>query len=100
MCSAARIPAVPPQVLRCISSSVRSGEKGPRLLLDHLAGLLRDADLALALTVETDAEKRVENNIQRLFRVYFEKTLCDSVKIVFKNTHGSKEIRVFEVRIK
>ena len=46
------------------------------------------------------AQKTVKDNTQRLCRVDFEKTLCGSVKIVFNSTHGCKEIRVFEVRIK
>jgi hypothetical protein len=49
---------------------------------------------------ETVAEKIVTDNTQRLCRVEFAKTVCDSVKIIFKNTHGCNDIRVFEVRIK
>ncbi len=62
--------------------------------------LVKDFSVLLMKDGEIVAEKAVTDNIQRLCRVEFAKTLCDSVKIVFKNTRGCKEIRVFEVRIK
>lgn len=49
---------------------------------------------------KTIAQKEIVENAQRLCRVHFEQTLCDSVKVVCKATRGCKEIRVFEVRIK
>lgn len=62
--------------------------------------LVKDFSVLLIKNGETVAEKIVTDNTQRLCRVEFAKTVCDSVKIIFKNTHGCNDIRVFEVRIK
>ena len=62
--------------------------------------LVKDFSILLMKDGEVVAQKTVANNIQRLCRVNFSKTLCDSVKIVFKATYGDQDIRVFEVRIK
>ena len=62
--------------------------------------LVKDFSVVLIKNGKIVAEKVVMGNIQRLCHVEFEKTVCDSVKIIFKNTHGCTEIRIFEVRIK
>jgi hypothetical protein len=62
--------------------------------------LVKDFSILLMKDGEVVAQKTVKDNTQRLCRVDFEKTLCGSVKIVFNSTHGCKEIRVFEIRIK
>lgn len=62
--------------------------------------LVKDFSVFLIKDGQIVAKKVIKENAQRLCRVDFEKTLCDSVKIVCKATHGCKDIRVFEVRIK
>ncbi len=62
--------------------------------------LVKDFSVLLIKDGGIVAKKLVEDNVQRLCRVEFEPITCDSVKIVFHSTHGCKEIRVFEVRIK
>lgn len=62
--------------------------------------LVKDFTVLLIRKGEVVAQKEIKDNVQRLCRVEFEKTLCDSAKVVFNATRGCKEIRVFEVRIK
>lgn len=62
--------------------------------------LVKDFTVRLLKNGKTVAEKSVKDNVLRMCRVGFEKTLCDSAELVFFSTHGAKDIRVFEVRIK
>jgi hypothetical protein len=62
--------------------------------------LVKDFSVSLIKDGKIITKKEIKDNAQRLCRVNFEKTLCDSVKVEFLTTHGVKEIRVFEIRIK
>ena len=62
--------------------------------------LVKDFSVSLIKNGEIVAKKTIKDNAQRLCRVDFEKTLCDRIKVEFFTTHGAKEMRVFEVRIK
>lgn len=62
--------------------------------------LVKDFSVSLIKDRKIVAKKEIKDNVQRLCRVDFEKTLCDSVKVEFLTTYGVKEIRVFEIRIK
>jgi len=43
-------------------------------------------------------EKTIKDNAQRLVKVPFDKTVCDSIKVEFISTNGVSEVRLFEVR--
>ena len=62
--------------------------------------LVRNFSISLIKNGEVVVKKEIQGNVQRLCRVDFEKTLCDSVNVEFLATHGAKEIRIFEIRIK
>ena len=62
--------------------------------------LVREFSVSLIKNGRVVAEKGETDNSQRLSRVIFEKTACDSVKITVNSTHGAKDARLFEVRIK
>ena len=62
--------------------------------------LVKDFSVSLIENGKIVAKKEIKDNAQRLCRVDFEKTLCDSVKVEFSATRGVKDIRVFEIRIK
>lgn len=43
-------------------------------------------------------EKIVKDNAQRLVKVPFDKTACDSIRVEFISTNGVSDVRLFEVR--
>lgn len=61
--------------------------------------LVRDFDVVLLRGGEEIARHAVRENWQRLCRVAFAHTVCDSVRIEVKHTSGIDEARVFEVRL-
>lgn len=63
------------------------------------AELLKDFDVVLYRNGEAVAEKQVRGNYQRLCRVAFDGTECDTVAIRALATNGTPDARVFEVRI-
>ena len=61
--------------------------------------LVKDFTVELFLCGKRVASKSAYENVLRMRRVEFEPCLCDEVKISFHQTNGSKEVRVYEVRI-
>ena len=62
--------------------------------------LVKDFSIKLLSKENIVFEKEIKNNILRLCRVNFEPVECDEIRIIFKETHGAQDIRVFEVRVK
>ncbi|MBQ8340798.1 MAG: FAD-dependent oxidoreductase, partial [Clostridia bacterium] len=63
------------------------------------AELLKDFDVVLYRNGEVVATEQVRGNYQRLCRVFFGGTECDTVALRALATNGTPDARVFEVRI-
>jgi hypothetical protein len=61
--------------------------------------LVRDFDVILSKDGEAVKTESVRGNYQRLCRVRFDKTVCDTVTVRVLATNGTPEARIFEVRI-
>ena len=60
--------------------------------------IVKDYEIVMKLNGKTVHTINVEDNHQRHNVHKFDKTLCDSVELNVKSTHGENEITVFEVR--
>ena len=60
--------------------------------------IVKDYEIIMKLNEEVVRTIKVEDNHQRHNIHKFEKTICDSVELRVKETHGENEITVFEVR--
>ena len=61
--------------------------------------LVRDFEVELVRAGKVVAKHSVKDNYQRLVRLHFEPTNCDTVNISFAKTWGDSCIRVFEISI-
>ncbi|MBQ9355124.1 MAG: FAD-dependent oxidoreductase [Clostridia bacterium] len=61
--------------------------------------LVRDFKVELIKDGKTVCTRDIKENFQRLVKIKFEKTQCDTVRIDFLNTWGDPCIKVFELRI-
>lgn len=61
--------------------------------------LVRDFDVILSKDGEAVKTESARGNYQRLCRVRFDKTVCDTVTVRVLATNGTPEARIFEVRI-